>query len=313
MTDLSFPHVIINSGDPGDKSTLVEWTRHHRDRLKATLAETGAILFRNFPVASAEDFDAFSAAFGYEDFTYAESLSNAVRINLTPRVFTANEAPPDVEIFLHHEMAQTPVYPQKLFFYCHSAAEHGGATPICRSDDLYEAFVRHSPDWAERFRQLGVRYTTHMPATDDVDSGQGRSWQSTLSVADQQEAEARLEALGYRWRWQADNSLVATTPALPAVRSLSDGRQSFFNQVIAAYRGWRRRDGSDDPVLTFGDGDEIPVAVLESLVELSRALTFPLTWQDGDVALVDNYRVMHGRYPYSGSRKRQVLVCLARD
>ncbi|MEL0066468.1 MAG: SyrP protein, partial [Gammaproteobacteria bacterium] len=33
----------------------------------------------------------------------------------------------------------------------------------------------------------------------------------------------------------------------------------------------------------------------------------------GDIALIDNYRVMHGRYPYSGTRKRQVLVCLAKD
>jgi alpha-ketoglutarate-dependent taurine dioxygenase len=38
----------------------------------------------------------------------------------------------------------------------------------------------------------------------------------------------------------------------------------------------------------------------------------PMEWQDGDVALVDNYRVMHGRYPFSGTRKRKVVVCLAR-
>ena len=51
-------------------------------------------------------------------FTYDESLSNAVRRNRTDRVFTANEAPPELEIFLHHEMAQTPCFPRYLFFYC---------------------------------------------------------------------------------------------------------------------------------------------------------------------------------------------------
>ena len=41
--------------------------------------------------------------------------------------------------------------------------------------------------------------------------------------------------------------------------------------------------------------------------------TFDLEWQDGDVALVDNYMTMHGRKPFSGDRKRQVLVALAMD
>ena len=73
-----------------------------------------------------EDFDRFVAAFKLPNFPYEKSLSNAVRINRTPRVFTANEAPPSVTIFLHHEMAQTPVYPSKLFFFCEKPADAPG-------------------------------------------------------------------------------------------------------------------------------------------------------------------------------------------
>ena len=47
------------------------------------------------------------------------------------------------------------------------------------------------------------------------------------------------------------------------------------------------------------------------IVELSKAFTYDLQWQDGDVALVDNKMTMHGRRPYSGERKREVLVALA--
>ena len=46
------------------------------------------------------------------------------------------------------------------------------------------------------------------------------------------------------------------------------------------------------------------------MAELSEDFTFDLEWQDGDVAIVDNYRAMHGRRPYSGDRKRVVLVAL---
>ena len=41
---------------------------------------------------SANDFDRFIAAFELENFPYEQSLSNAVRVNYTPRVFSANEA-----------------------------------------------------------------------------------------------------------------------------------------------------------------------------------------------------------------------------
>jgi alpha-ketoglutarate-dependent taurine dioxygenase len=309
---MGFPHVETNT-DITESGHLLEWVWANVDQLKERLDRDGAILFRGFPVTSPELFDEFSAAFGYGDFTYAESLSNAVRINLTRRVFTANEAPPDVEIFLHHEMAQTPVYPQKIFFYCQSAALTGGATPVCRSDHLFQALLEQAPESAAKFAELGLKYTTHMPAGDDLASGQGRSWHSTLSVETKPEAEARLHELGYTWTWLADGSLEATTPALPAVRELADGTETFFNQVIAVHCGWKRRAGSERPVMTFGNDEPIDAAMLDKVVALARELTLPLEWQEGDVALIDNYRVMHGRYPYSGDRKRQVLVCLAKD
>jgi alpha-ketoglutarate-dependent taurine dioxygenase len=38
-------------------------------------------------------------------------------------------------------------------------------------------------------------------------------------------------------------------------------------------------------------------------IELGDKLSFDLPWQTGDVALVDNFLVMHGRRPFSGSRR----------
>ena len=82
------------------------------------LSKHGAILFRGFPIKGYMHFDSFIKTFGLTNFPYEESFSNAVRYKRTKRVFTANEAPPSVSIFLHHELAQTPVYPSHLFFYC---------------------------------------------------------------------------------------------------------------------------------------------------------------------------------------------------
>lgn len=311
--DSTFPQILVNKTDLQSVDACAAWVQQNQSTLEASLRESGALLFRGFPINSAESFDQFSAAFDYPNFTYKESLSNAVRINFTERVFTANEAPKDVEIFLHHEMAQTPISPSKLFFYCHSAADQGGATPLCRSDLLFADFQEQMPDVANDFISKGLKYTTHMPAENDHDSGQGRSWKSTLSVETKEQAEAKLSELGYTWSWGQDDSLKATTPVLPAVIDIGNDQNVFYNQLIAAYMGWRGVKEDPSSAITFGDNSAIPIEALELVVSLSDKYTFDLPWQDGDVALVDNYMTMHGRRPFSGDRKRQVLVALAAD
>lgn len=294
-----FPLVIA----PGESSaTLVEtceWVTANKRQLLEQLESVGAVLLRGFDIRTDDDFDAVIRSFGVENFAYADSLSNAVRVNRTERVFTANEAPPDVSIYMHHEMAQTPIFPAKLFFFCEKAAEQAGETPICRSDWLLDQLIAERPDFVAKCRAHGVRYFNTMPADDDAQSGQGRSWRSTLRVADVSEAEVKLASLGYQWQWLADGSLRATTPVLPAIRKIADGREVFFNQLIAAFRGWK----DTAKAIAFGDMSEIDPADMEYVCDSADALTFDLPWQDGDVVVVDNFLVMHGRRPFVGTRR----------
>ena len=302
MMRATFPAVVEGRGNLG------EFIAKERDAVEAARQADGAVLMRGFDVPDAKTFDAAVLAYGGENFPYKESLSNAVRVNVTERVFTANEAPPETSIYLHHEMAQTPIYPSKLFFYCEIPAEEGGATPICRSDWVLEELEERNPALVARFAEQGVRYTNIMPGADDAGSGQGRSWRSTLSVETRKDAETRLAQLGYAWDWLADDALRATTPVLPAIRELPDGRRTFFNQLIAAFRGWA--DSRNDPsrAITFGDGTPIVGEQMADAIAIADELSFDLQWQAGDVALIDNFLVMHGRRPFEG--RRRVLASL---
>ena len=140
-----FPLMLVADGE-----ALLQDLREQSAVLMEQLAIHGAILFRGCGVSEAQAFDDFVAGFGLPNFPYDESLSNAVRHNRTPRVFTANEAPQKVEIFLHHEMAQTPYFPSHLFFFCEQAAASGGATPLCRSDVLLNILSEHLPGFVAR-------------------------------------------------------------------------------------------------------------------------------------------------------------------
>lgn len=263
----------------------------------------GAVLLRGFALRTAADFDQFVTAFGLPAFTYEDSLSNAVRVNRTPRVFTANEAPPHVQIFFHHEMAQTPLYPSRLFFFCEQPAETGGATPLCRSDWLWERLLAECPQFAADVAAKGLQYSNVMPGETDLQSGMGRSWQSTLKTTTREGAEQRLRSLGYTWQWLDDGCLRVTTPVLRGVYELADGRRTFFNQLIAAYCGWK--DARNDPAkaITLGDGSPLDAAGVRAAVRIAEELAFDLAWQQGDVALVDNFVTMHGRRPFTGTRK----------
>ena len=200
-------------------------------------------------------------------------------------------------------MAQTPIYPTKLFFFCQVAPETGGATPICRSDVLWERLVEKRPSFASDCKEKGLRYSNVMPAEADKASSMGRSWQSTFSAETREDAEARLNSLGYAWEWLPNGDLRATTPVLPAVRELGKGRSSFFNQLIAAFSGWK--DTRNDPAkaITFGDGSPLDPFDVETASSLADELTFDVPWQAGDLVLVDNYVAMHGRRSFTGTRK----------
>ena len=304
-----FPQVLECRLPGATLEMTSDWIGGHRAELETQASAHGAILFRGFPLENAADFDAFVAAFHLPNFPYDQSLSNAVRVNWTERVFSANEAPADVIIYLHHEMAQTPIFPSKLFFFCEQPAEAGGETPLCRSDVFYQKLSQRCPEFARKCEQTGLRYTNVMPSENDPLSGMGRSWQSTLGAATRDQAESRLQTLNYTWEWLPDGCLRVTTPVLPAVREISPSRKTFFNQLIAAFRGWKDPRNDPSKSIRFGDGEPLDQDAMKVAIDLSDELTFDMPWQRGDVVMLDNFVVMHGRRTFRG--KRKILASLA--
>ncbi len=193
---MTVPHVPILSPDQLPISLGTPLDGRSKTVVSDLINPYGFVVFRGYGVSSDQEFHDFIECFGLPNFTYAESFSNAVRRNRTPRVFTANEAPPEIEIFLHHEMAQTLVFPGQLFFFCEQAPTKGGATPIGRSDLALVALEKARPDFVAKLRNLGVRYRNAMPDSADLASGQGRSWRDTLNVVDRNRRSSVLQSWG---------------------------------------------------------------------------------------------------------------------
>ncbi len=303
-----FPLAYFCESPHATLADAAAWVTAHRDRLLQEATAHGGILFRDFPLRTAEDFDVFVAALNLPNFPYKKSLSNAVRVNRTERVFSANEAPPDVQIFFHHEMAQTPIFPAMIAFFCEVAAEEGGATPICRSDVLYDRLKQELPQFIRDCETKGLKYTNVMPDANDPKSGMGRSWASTLGADTREAAEARLRELNYSWEWLPDGCLRATTPPLPAVMEFAPGRKSFFNQLIAAYCGWKDTRNDPSSAIRHGDGSRLDPAAVARAIQLAEELAYDMQWQPGDAVLLDNTVAMHARRTFRGTRKVQASL-----
>lgn len=305
-------------------STAAAWIAANFAYLSALLEAHGAVLFRGFPLGSAQDFSAFVGAFGWTDLRYEDSLSLAVRTPICERVCTTNDGRGG-GLVCHHEQAAAPLYPSRLFFFCEVPAPPGtgGGTGIFPSWELCEALALEQPAFLSDCEAKGVQYRIALPEeaeTQRASGGVGRSWKSFFGVLDRAGAEARMRELGYTWTWAAGGVLLATTPTLPAVLETPGPRgphtRVFFNQVIAQVLGNAAdfmRLGGEGAVITFADGSPVPLEPVKWAHAKAESLAVNLQWERGDVGLLDNKLVMHARRPWDGEASaRRVIASLVR-
>ena len=217
----------------------------------------------------------------------------------------------------HHELAQAPSFPSRLFFYCEAPATTGGSTGVCPSDVVWTRLAAAHPSFAAACEERGLIYSATLPPEQDASVGVGRSWKSFFAADSVAAAEARMAALGYTWEWRAGETLFLRTPVLPAVRAVTDAtgatRKVFFNQAIASPANARDFSRGAEGVasgeallahfLCFGDGSQVPIEPLEFAKAVCDETATEIHWAAGDVALLDNFLVMHARRSYDGPRR----------
>lgn len=310
---VAFPAVLVPSGGPagtgeGSLDEFLAAVRSERaSRVEPLLREAGVVLLRGFPARTAADFDAAVEAFGYDELPYVGGATP--RTNVVGRVFTANESPPDQKIPFHHEMAQVPTFPAKLFFFCEVEPKSGGETPIVLSHYVYKRMKENFPEFVEKLEKYGLIYARVLGEGDDPSSPIGRGWQSTFLTKDKSIAEERAVKLGMKLEWTDDGVKTVMGP-IPAVKwDESRGRKIWFNSMVAAYTGWK--DARNDPVkaVTFGDGSPLPADVIEACGKILEEECVAVPWQQGDILLIDNWAVLHSRRSFEPPRRVLASLC----
>lgn len=288
---------------------LAGWAREHRDTIDTMLAVHGALLLRS-AIRGVAAFGEIAEALVGRPAPYRERSSP--RSELRPGVYTSTDHPADQRIALHNENSYQRSYPARLVFGCLRPADHGGATPLA---DCREVLAAVDGAVRARFDATGVRYVRHFGL------GAGLSWQEAFGTTERDRVEEYCADRGITTAW-ADDGVLRTEQRGPAtVRHGTDGAEVWFNHAAffhpsgldpALRAALALQFGGRLPAdVTYGDGEPIDDATAAHLRAAYTAGTRSRSWCAGDVLLLDNVLVAHGREPFSGVR--EVVVSMSAE
>lgn len=292
----------------GKGASAVETIMPELPKLKECLVEHGAILFRNFSVTSAEDFDAFVSHWSSDHLKYV--YRSTPRSEVTKHVLTSTSYPASLEIPLHNENSYHRQWPLTVAFCCLEAAAEGGQTPIALMRDVTaeigEALM-------EKFEQREVEYVRHYHEGVDL------PWQSVFQTESREKVQEYCQNNGIACEW-IDEKLLRTSGIAQGVAFHPVTHEKvFFNQAhlfhvssvgamhaeaLVSMYGVNRLPRH----ARYGDGMEIDQADLQRVSDAFKRSSITFRWQKGDVLVVDNMVYAHGRQPFKGSRR--VLAAL---
>jgi alpha-ketoglutarate-dependent taurine dioxygenase len=284
-----------------------QWFFDNASEIRKRLSLNGALLFRNFDIASEAEFRTAISGFGPLQ-SYA--CGTSPRTHLGSGVYTSTEYPHQYEIALHNEMSYSSRWPQHIFFYCAVEPLSGGETPIADSRQVLSLIPT---DMQRELDRRKIMYRRNFFGR----STPFNSWKRTFETEDKGVVEqyCRSRDMGFAWR---EDDCLTTTEVRPATNTHpTTGEKVWFNQAHM----WHISNSPMAEQLAmlsekelpmsayFGDGQkldkELLVSVRTSLNQCKRVFQ----WRQGDLLFLDNMLVAHGRMPFSGARK--ILVAMS--
>ena len=271
--------------------------------------EQGAVRVKGAGVTSAEALQRVALSSGLPLETFVEESSP--RTAVIEGVASSTTYPNRYPIQMHNEFSYASEWPRYLFFACLAAPELGGETPVADSRRILE---RLSPATVAVFEQRGLLYERNYSRRSGV------PWQQAFGTTDRGVVERHCADAEITFEWFEDDRLTTRQQAPAISRHPVTGERVWFNHcLLFNVRGleprWLRNAFAKEPPSTrasnsyFGDGEEIPDAVIDEVRAATEAERVVEPWSVGDLLVLDNMAAAHGRTPYQG--ERQVLVAMA--
>ena len=289
-------------------TNLTSWMKEHKSKVKSALKETGGILFRGFEIYDDAKFRECFQVISDQFLDYTDRSSP--RSEIGGNVYTSTEHPKDQVINMHNELSYSQKWPRWIAFYCHTAATVGGETPIA---DVRRVLSYLSLETRQAFREKGVMYRRLLQP------GIGLSWQQVFQTECKEEMESNCRERGITYTWLEENKVViqwkkdAIITHPETLEEVWFNHGYFFNEYTLSDEVRLAFDSSEElPFNTFfGDGTSIPENMLSEIEAAFNKARLKFLWQKGDVLVLDNILMAHGRESFEGERSIRVLMAEA--
>ncbi|GAA5837873.1 hypothetical protein JCM3766R1_001502 [Sporobolomyces carnicolor] len=331
-TGVAMPLAVV-SDDPA--RTLEDWVqvvgeKWDREHVENLLAKHGALLLRDLPIHTANDFSRFLHAFGWSPHVDVGNPVN--RVVHAPNVANANEGPPSLYIAAHTEFGISTIFPSRIAFWAKTPPEEGGETPLNSGAWVAQRLKEEAPEFVDQLLKKGVRYTIYHPPSklsgDANGNGVLAAWgrlvlrdDDDATVKSKVEAEIQRISPTTTWEWQPDGGLFTfqRTPAFryhPVLR-----KPVLFGNISSYYLGSVGRgvkcldppylddNGLFKPPPLYGDDSRIPREYLDLVIRLVEEHRTMIKWQANDVVIIDNIGTQHSRLPWTKG-ERKILASL---
>lgn len=248
--------------------------------LTRRLATTGHLLLRGFSASV----PAFSALVKRLSARVTLDPARSLERQGVAQKVDAGQGP----IGLHLENGNSPFGADLTWFYCAEAARWGSETTLC---DGVEVWNTASAAAREHFAGRDILYTRRVEEakwkTFVFHRLGGEKARENITVEDLLALANDANATRVTVHDNGDITYAYRTPAAGPTRF---GKQTAWaNSIFGPSYNYQ------PPTITFADGSPIDAAVLEEMRHVTEQLTIDIAWRDGDIALIDNTRVMHGR------------------
>lgn len=302
---------VIEPEQNCDFESLIFLVSGRRKFFREKILKHGALLFRGFSVKCAADLESFARSFSEkESLAYVGGASP--RKELGGGVYTSTEYPPHIRLALHNELSYSDKYPKYLYFCCLVAPEKGGETPIADSRRILKKI---NPEVVRDFKRRKIRYERNL----DNLAGSGFSWQDAFETVDEQAVENHCRASGIEFQWRKDGGLCLSEVRPATIIHPQTGEEVWFNQAEGFHPQSLDPETFQSIIsavieedfrlnVCFGDGSPIDFSLIRHISESIESETVIFPWKTGDVLVLDNLLISHGRMPFSGKRKIVVTM-----